>query len=116
MGLIAKKCFPNAFQVIDRFHVQQLATEALQEIRIKHRWQAIEEENQAIDAARRAKESYLPEVLSNGDTIKQMLARSRYLLYKSEHKWTVDQRERAALLFVRYPDIEKAYRLSQELS
>lgn len=116
MGLIAKKCFPNAVQVIDRFHVQQLATEALQEIRIKHRWQAIDEENQAIDAARRAKESYLPEVLSNGDTIKQMLARSRYLLYKSEHKWTVDQRERAALLFVRYPDIEKAYRLSQELS
>lgn len=29
MGLIAKKCFPNASQVIDRFHVQQLATEAL---------------------------------------------------------------------------------------
>ena len=33
MALIAKKCFPNAVQVIDRFHVQQLATEALQEIR-----------------------------------------------------------------------------------
>lgn len=38
MALIAKKCFPNAVQVIDRFHVQQLTTEALQEIRIKHRW------------------------------------------------------------------------------
>lgn len=37
MGLIAKYCFPNAVQVIDRFHVQQLASEALQEIRIKHR-------------------------------------------------------------------------------
>ena len=37
MSLIAKKCFPNAVQVIDRFHVQQLATEALQEIRIKYR-------------------------------------------------------------------------------
>ena len=33
MGLIAKKCFPNAVQVVDRFHVQQLASEALQEIR-----------------------------------------------------------------------------------
>ncbi|WP_201288661.1 transposase, partial [Sphingobacterium composti Ten et al. 2007 non Yoo et al. 2007] len=30
MGIIAKKCFANAVQVIDRFHVQQLATEALQ--------------------------------------------------------------------------------------
>jgi len=116
MGLIAKRCFPNAVQVIDRFHVQQLATEALQEIRIKHRWQAIDDENQAIDQARKNKETYFPEVLSNSDTIKQLLARSRYLLYKSEHKWTLEQRERAAVLFERYPDIEKAYRLSQELS
>ena len=69
MGLIAKKCFPNAIQVIDRFHVQQLATEALQEIRIKHRWQAIDEENQAIEVARKAKETYLPELFSNGDTV-----------------------------------------------
>ena len=34
---IAKKCFANATQVIDRFHVQKLASEALQNIRIKHR-------------------------------------------------------------------------------
>jgi transposase len=35
MGLIAKKCFLNATRVIDRFHVQKLATEeVLQEIRI----------------------------------------------------------------------------------
>ncbi|WP_458296207.1 ISL3 family transposase [Sphingobacterium zhuxiongii] len=58
MGLIAKRCFPNAVQVIDRFHVQQLATEALQEIRIKHRWQAIDDENQAIDQARKNKETF----------------------------------------------------------
>jgi transposase len=31
MGLIARKCFPNATRVIDRFHVQKLASEALQE-------------------------------------------------------------------------------------
>lgn len=116
MSLIAKQCFPDAVQVIDRFHVQQLATEALQEIRIKHRWQAIDDENQAIEASRKAKEAYCPEILSNGDTKKQLLARSRYLLYKSDHKWTVEQRERAGLLFERYPDIEKAYKLSQELS
>lgn len=34
MKLIAKRCFPNATQVIDRFHVQKLAIEALQELRI----------------------------------------------------------------------------------
>ena len=116
MGLIAKRCFPNAVQVIDRFHVQQLATEALQEIRIKHRWEAIDNENQTIEACKKAKETYFPEILFNGDTLKQLLARSRYLLYKSEHKWTCEQKERALVLFERYPDIEKAYRLSQELS
>lgn len=30
MNLIAKKCFPNAVRVTDRFHVQKLAVEALQ--------------------------------------------------------------------------------------
>ena len=29
MKLIAKKCFPKAIQVTDRFHVQKLALEAL---------------------------------------------------------------------------------------
>ena len=37
MGLIAKKCFPNATRVIDRFHVQKLALKALQEIKVKYR-------------------------------------------------------------------------------
>ena len=45
-----------------------------------------------------------------------MLARSRYLLYKSEHKWTIEQKQRASLLFERYTDIQKAYKLCQELS
>ena len=35
MKLIAKRCFPKAVQVTDRFHVQKLALDALQEIRIK---------------------------------------------------------------------------------
>lgn len=39
MKLIAKRCFPKAIQTIDRFHVQKLALEALQDIRIKHRWE-----------------------------------------------------------------------------
>lgn len=116
MALISKKCFPHAVQVIDRFHVQQLATEALQEIRIQHRWQAIDQENLQIETARKNKSPYYPQILENGDTIKQLLARSRHLLYKNQDRWSVDQQHRAALLFDRYPDIEKAYRLSQELS
>jgi transposase len=115
MGLIAKKCFSNAVRVTDRFHVQKLALEALQEIRIKYRWQAIDMENEAIEKAKTTKTKYEPITLSNGDTIKQLLARSRYILYKNKSKWTQNQTQRAKLLFELYPDIEKAYQLSQDL-
>lgn len=115
MGLIAKKCFPNATRVIDRFHVQKLATEALQEIRIKYRWQAIDQENEAIEKAKKNKKRYEPDILTNGDTVKQLLARSRYFLYKNKSKWSQNQLQRAQLLFELFPDIQKAYNLTQEL-
>ena len=115
MGLIAKKCFPNATRVTDRFHVQKLATEALQEIRIKYRWQAIDQENEAIEKAKTNKKQFEPQQLSNGDTLKQLLARSRYFLYKTKTKWSENQLERANLLFELYPDIQKAYNLAQSL-
>jgi transposase len=86
MGLIVKKSFPQATQVIDRFHVQKLALDALQEIRIKHRWDALDKENDAIENARNNSLKYKPERFSNGDTLKQLLARSRYVLYKFSSK------------------------------
>lgn len=117
MNLIARSCFPNASIVTDRFHVQQLATEALQEIRIKHRWQAIDDENEAIEKAKtQKKKAWQPEVLSNGDTVKQLLARSRYVLYKKQKDWTDTQKQRAELLFERYLDLHQAYKLTQQLS
>lgn len=115
MNIIAKRCFPNAVLVTDRFHVQKLAIEAVQEIRIKHRWEAIDNENEAIEKARKQKKGYHPIILQNGDTIKQLLARSRYVLYKNEKKWTIDQKKRAVILFQLYPDIQSAYQLSQQL-
>ena len=116
MGLIAKKCFPNAVQVVDRFHVQQLAGEALQEMRIQYRWQAIDAENHAIEQAKLYNLNYTPEIMKNGDTLKQLLVRSRYLLYKWSGHWTFDQKERADILFIKYPVLKNAYLLTQELS
>lgn len=110
-----KKCFSNASRVIDRFHVQKLTYEAVQELRIKYRWEALDEESRAIEEARKTKQSYQPEVFSNGDTLKQLLARSRYLLFKHESKWTASQKERAELLFPRYPELLKAYKLAMGL-
>ncbi len=116
MELIAKRCFRSAVRVTDRFHVQKLATEALQEMRIKYRWEALDAENEAIERAKKAKFSFHAQVLSNGDTLKQLLARSRYVLYKKSKDWSSDQKERAELLFERYPDLKKAYHLSMNLS
>ena len=116
MELIVKKSFPNANLVTDRFHVQKLAIEALQEIRIKHRWEAIDQENDLLEKAKTQKRKYNPEILANGETKKQLLARSRYLLYKRENKWTYNQKERAKILFEIYPDLKLAYQLSIELA
>jgi transposase len=116
MNLIAKKCFPKASIVTDRFHVQMLANDAVQEERIKLRWEAIDAESNAIEAHKIKGEKYIAEKFSNGDTRKQLLARSRYLLFKSPSKWTDNQIERAEILFKEYPSIYEVYKLSQKLS
>ncbi|WP_280985185.1 transposase [Gillisia limnaea] len=45
---MAKKCFPKAKQVTERFHVQKLATETLQDFSIKHRCEAIDLEKEEL--------------------------------------------------------------------
>lgn len=115
MHKIVRSCFPKATNVIDRFHVQKLAYDALQEMRIKHRWDAINEETNAMENAKLNNSKYIPAILPNGDSKKQLLARSRYLLFKSAEKWTGKQKMRAKVLFELYPDIKKAYGLTHSL-
>lgn len=45
MRKAARFSFPNAALVADRFHMQKLALDALQELRIRFRWDALDEEN-----------------------------------------------------------------------
>ncbi len=116
MGMIVIRSFPEATLVKDRFHVQKLVLDALQKFRVKHRWEALYAENDAIETAIKKSRKYTPELLPNEDTLKQLLARSRYLLYKPSSKWTENQSKRAAILFEHYPDLEKAYKLCQNLS
>ena len=115
MRKIVRTCFPKALRVIDRFHIQKLACDAVQEMRIKHRWDAIQEANDDMENARLEGREYNPFRYENGDTRKELLARSRYLLFKSGEKWTSSQRLRAGILFREYPDLEKAYGLSHSL-
>ncbi len=66
MARIVKRSFPKAKLVSDRFHVQQLANEGVQEIRIRHRWDAIEQENKEMDLAKEVKKPWVPALLENG--------------------------------------------------
>lgn len=115
MEQIARACFPAAKRVTDRFHVQKLAYEAVQEMRVKARWEALDEESTQIAYAKACGKMYHARVFENGDSRKQLLARSIYLLYKKESLWTESQRKRADILFREYPDIKKAYYLAMRL-
>ena len=112
MGLAAENCFPNSSKLIDRFHVVRLVMDALQHLRVKLRWKAIEDENTDIKKAKQKGEKYRPEILANGDTLKELLVRSKYLLYKYEEEWTPNQRKRSMLLFEKYALLKAVYNLT----
>jgi len=113
MDWAVRQIAPNGLHTYDRFHVQKIVTEAVQSLRIKLRWKAIEEEEeeQALKA-KELKKEYSPKTFSSGDTAKQLLARSRYFLYKPSAKWTETQKQRAEILFREYPELLEAYNLS----
>ncbi len=113
MSDIARRAFPWASQVNDRFHLHQLVMDAVQDVRIKHRWEALDEHNEAVKKHGRG---YVAPRLENGDTLKELLARSRHLLYQSSQKWSESQALRAELLFELYPDIKSAYNHAQGLN
>ena len=116
MKLIAKGAFPNATIVADRFHVQKLMNEAISDLRVDHRWNAIDQENNEMKLAKEIERRYIPHTFSNGDTRRQLLARSRHIVLKNNSKWTTSQKQRSEILFEQYPDIQEAYKISMELT
>lgn len=108
MDWICRTNFMWASLTADRFHVQKVISDAVQELRIEERRKAINEENQRI-----IKKTWEKQIIyTNWDTKKQLLARSRYCLFKSSNKWTESQKERMDILFRSYPKIKTAYDLS----
>ena len=80
MRKIVRTAFPKADRVIDRFHIQKQACDAAQELRIQHRWDAIQQANDEMEEAKISGKPY-------------ELVRSRYLLFKSVDKWTDRQKQ-----------------------
>ena len=73
MNRVCRYAFPGAKRVIDRFHVQKQVLEAVQEVRIAHRWDAINADTEAREQAKLTGEKYEPARLSNGDTLSAAL-------------------------------------------
>lgn len=63
----------------------------------------------------RKNEKYRPNVLSTGDTVIELLTRTKHSLTQSPDKWSVRQKERMTLLFELYPKIKGSYWLINDL-
>ncbi|MEE0977829.1 MAG: transposase [Muribaculaceae bacterium] len=123
MMLTVKSAFPAAKLVNDRFHVLQIMSEAVDQLRIRHRWEVLDQENKAIkehrakrNACRNKQErdlrgQWTPCLIENGETMPQIMARSRHIILKHKSKWNEQQSIRAKILFEKFPDLEKAYAL-----
>lgn len=138
MEAIVQSSFPWAYKTLDRFHMQRMALDAVQNLRRKHLREAMSAEAAARKEWQKSERKrlshykkvkiylngikpfpkpkpYVPNRLPNGDTTPELLTRSMYLLMKSADTWSENQKERAILLFEKYPDIKKAYGLSHSL-
>mgnify|MGYP001563188506 CR=1 FL=1 len=73
---------------------------------------AIDEENALALRMKGMRQAFQLKAYAIGDTERQLLARGRYLLFKPSNQWSDSQRERADILFGRFPELEKAYHLS----
>lgn len=127
MMLTVRTSFPAAKLINDRFHVQQLMSEAVDQMRIRYRWEVLDNENKDIKEFREKRSKcknkqerealgqWKPKVMENGETMPQIMARSRHIILKHESKWNEQQRIRAKILFEKFSDLGEAYQLQLEL-
>lgn len=108
MMRVAAEVFHCACIVNDRFYVQRIYNEAVDEIRIDIRRKLVPEENGRGKPTPRI-------TCSNGETMRQIQARSKLALMMSSNKWTGIQRHRVNILLKKYPILKEAYRLAMDL-
>jgi len=93
----------------------RLRQDLLRERRLKHQQHKDQEMQRKKEYQAHGKEfvrkefEYQEEELSNGETLLESLARSRYLLFKYSGDWTTSQKKRADALFEKFPEIRKVY-------
>lgn len=63
----------------------------------------------------RKNEKFRPTVLSTGDTLVELLTRTKYALTQTPDKWSERTKERMDLLFTKYPKIKQSYDVVNKL-
>ena len=111
----ARSSFPYADVVNDRFHVQQLFNEAMDEIRIDIRHQVRRQENDIREFCQEQGQEYCPQKYGNGETMPQILLRSKHALMMAPNKIKPHQQQRLDILFEHFPILKETYRLMAEL-
>jgi len=102
-----ESCFKQSAIVIDKFHVVRYVLEALQDVRRRMKTQIMEQ----LPKGKVSRKSPQNEQLLSS---LELLRRSKYMLTQSENNWTEIQKELSEQLFFRFPEIKKAYQLSED--
>lgn len=128
MMLTVRNVFPTAKLINDRFHVQQLMSEVVDQLRMRYRWEVLDAENRAIREHRQKKRDaknkeekdrigkWEPERMDNGETLPQILSRSKHIILKHWSKWNEQQIAMATILFNKFPRLLDGYSLSMKLT
>lgn len=100
---VARTMFMNAIRVADKFHILCEAFDQMQAVRIRFRQEVLAREKGM------KKNNVFHTHSPTHESVRETLARGRYLLFKFKTEWTESQAERARELFRLFPDIEVAY-------
>jgi transposase len=127
---VGDHCFFNASHIADKFHIIKNMMDAMQSVRVRYRQEVLRAKRIAYEKHKQAEKqrridakstgilyqsrpfTYVNDIAQNGESLMELLARSRYLLYKYPDQWTQIQRQRAMALFTRFPEIQKSYQLA----
>lgn len=92
---LCKQSFTNAKLTVDKFHVMKHMLDFVQGLRISLKNDLTKDDNHQIQGTPWTK--------------KQLLTKSKYLLYKTQIKWNEDEKTIADHLFKLYPKLHCAY-------
>jgi transposase len=124
---VGDELFFNSSGIADKFHIIRLLTESCQAVRIRFRQELLRDKRLKHEAHKNREKQrkqecsdtgkeYVSqpfqckeELLSNGETLPEGLARSRYLRFKYPSDWTTSQHNRAIALFDKFPEIKCVY-------